>query len=289
VKGAKEYASPFCNLEDAIELKSYLRDAAKKARKPNVTIVGAGVNGVELAASIASKHRSFVNIQLISPGEDILESYPKPQRQNAWNTLSQGRVDVKLGTKVKQIDYDAETERYSLAIEHVESGSSTIETDKILWTAGQKPVTIPAVKEDKASFFTRNDKGNVVTDNTLRMLNSSHVFALGDIAVRDEDEERKFSFTAQVAFQQSDYVAWNIWSSINGQPLLPFQYQHLGDMMSLGQNEATVALPIGGLNLTGLPASFLRKAAYIYRQPTIEYSAKLGLNWATKLLRDQFK
>ena len=38
----------------------------------------------------------------------------------------------------------------------------------------------------------------------------------------------------QVAFQQADYVAWNLWSSINARPLLPFKYQHLGDMMSLG-------------------------------------------------------
>lgn len=38
----------------------------------------------------------------------------------------------------------------------------------------------------------------------------------------------------QVAFQQADYVAWNVWSSINHRPLLPFKYQHLGEAMSLG-------------------------------------------------------
>ena len=116
------------------------------------------------------------------------------------------------------------------------------------------------------------------------MVESSYVFALGDIAVLAGEKESKYAFTAQVAFQQSDYVAWNVWSTINNQPLLPFQYQHLGDMMSLGQSEATVALPIGGLNLSGLPASLLRKTAYIYRMPTLEYTARLGFNWASKLL-----
>lgn len=38
----------------------------------------------------------------------------------------------------------------------------------------------------------------------------------------------------QVAFQQSDYVAWNLWAAINRRPLLPFKYQHLGEAMSLG-------------------------------------------------------
>ena len=33
--------------------------------------------------------------------------------------------------------------------------------------------------------------------------------------------------TAQVAFQQADYAAWNIWSAVNARPLLPFKYQHL--------------------------------------------------------------
>ena len=50
---------------------------------------------------------------------------------------------------------------------------------------------------------------------------------------------------AQVAFQQADYVAWNLWAAINRRPLLRFQYQHLGDMMSLGRSEGAVALPFG--------------------------------------------
>ena len=41
----------------------------------------------------------------------------------------------------------------------------------------------------------------MVTDNTLRMVNSSYVFALGDIAVQEGDKTSKFAFTAQVAFQ----------------------------------------------------------------------------------------
>lgn len=48
----------------------------------------------------------------------------------------------------------------------------------------------------------------------------------------------------QVAFQQADYVAWNVWAAINGRPLLPFKYQHLGDMMSLGAVNGAVTLPL---------------------------------------------
>lgn len=48
----------------------------------------------------------------------------------------------------------------------------------------------------------------------------------------------------QVAFQQADYVAWNVWAAINSRPLLPFKYQHLGDMMSLGAVNGAVTLPL---------------------------------------------
>ena len=52
------------------------------------------------------------------------------------------------------------------------------------------------------------------------------------------------SLRLQVAFQQADYVAWNVWAAINGRPLLPFKYQHLGDMMSLGSVNGAVTLPL---------------------------------------------
>lgn len=53
----------------------------------------------------------------------------------------------------------------------------------------------------------------------------------------------------QVALQQADYAAWNVWAGINGRPMLPFRYQHLGELMSLGNGGAwnsPFALPEGG-------------------------------------------
>ena len=47
-----------------------------------------------------------------------------------------------------------------------------------------------------------------------------------------------------MAFQAADYVGWNIWAAINRRPLLPFKYQHLGDMMALGTVDAAVAFPL---------------------------------------------
>ena len=66
--------------------------------------------------------------------------------------------------------------------------------------------------------------------------------AVGDIAVcgASGGEAAPLPATAQVAFQQADYAAWNVWAAINRKPLLNFSYQHLGDMMSLGSTNGAV-------------------------------------------------
>jgi NADH dehydrogenase FAD-containing subunit len=55
------------------------------------------------------------------------------------------------------------------------------------------------------------------------------------------------------------------WASINTRPLLPFKYQHLGDMMVLGKVDAAVALPVGDATVSGPLAALLRRATYLYR------------------------
>lgn len=37
-------------------------------------------------------------------------------------------------------------------------------------------------------------------------------------------EQPPLPATAQVAFQQADYVAWNLWAAINSKPLLNFRW-----------------------------------------------------------------
>ncbi len=41
-------------------------------------------------------------------------------------------------------------------------------------------------------------------------------------------EQPPLPATAQVAFQQADYVAWNLWAAINNKPLLSFRWAEPG-------------------------------------------------------------
>jgi NADH:ubiquinone reductase (non-electrogenic) len=60
----------------------------------------------------------------------------------------------------------------------------------------------------------------------------AHVFALGDVSGAEPaappQQQAALPATAQVAFQQADYAAWNVWAAINGRPLLPFRCVGVG-------------------------------------------------------------
>lgn len=104
------------------------------------------------------------------------------------------------------------------------SSSSSMSADLVLWTAGARPASTPL-----QPFLPLDARGQLETDPTLRVLRHARVFALGDVSRGQPGNDGSgsssgfYPATAQVAFQQADYAAWNIWAAINGRPLLPFR------------------------------------------------------------------
>eukprot|EP00897_Mesotaenium_endlicherianum_P003528 jgi/Mesen1/3202/ME000185S02344 len=168
------------------------------------------------------------------------------------------------------------------------SWTRQVETDLVLWTVGTKatvPSGGPAGSDGDAgsSPFPLTGRGQADTEATLRVRSQPHMFALGDSAGVLDESGKAFPATAQVAFQQADYVGWNLWSAINNRPLAPFKYMHLGEMMTLGTNDAVVSVgSIEGLTFDGQLAHTARKLAYLARLPTNEHKLKVGLSWLTK-------
>ena len=80
--------------------------------------------------------------------------------------------------------------------------------------------------------------------------------------------------------QQADYVAWNVRAVVSGEALLPFRYENLGEMLSLGDQSATIAELAQAVRLNGPVAYAVRRAVYAARMPTSTQAAKVGLSWA---------
>jgi demethylphylloquinone reductase len=149
----------------------------------------------------------------------------------------------------------------------------------VLWTVGNRVAEVVQNLPLK-----HNQRGQLVITSTLQAIDYPEIFALGDLAECQDADGQKVPATAQSAFQQAEYAGWNIWASLTNRPLLPFRYQHLGEMMTLGTEDAT--LTGLGVKLDGQLAYVARRLAYLYRMPTLDHQLKVGLNWIARPLRE---
>ena len=275
--GVAEYAIPFRSLEDAYRLKERLRqleDALKHgtAEKVRVAVVGGGYSGVEIACKVAERLGDRGRVRIVELSDKILAASPDFNRKAAQKALSDKDVWIDYETTVTEITADTISLSYKDKID-------TLPVDVVMWTVGNK--VSPALD---ALDLPRNSRGQFTISPTLQVTDHPDIFALGDLADGVDGDGKAVPTTAQSALQQADYAAWNIWASLTGRPLLPFRYQHLGEMMTLGSDNAT--LTGLGIKLEGNLAHVARRLTYLYRMPTLEHQIRVGVNWITQPLQD---
>ncbi len=271
IPGVTEHAIPFRSIEDAYRLDSKLRllEAATTA-KIRVAIIGAGYSGVEVACKLADRLKDRGRIRLVQSRDKILPNAPEFNRNTALKALEQRGVWVDLETSVSEITAD------SIGLVY-KGQTDVIPVEVVMWTVGNQ--VSPAI----GHFGLPLDaQGKISIGETLQVVDHPEIFALGDAAAILDPTDEYIPSTAQVAFQQADFVAWNVWSSLTDRPLLPFKYTNLGEMMVLGDNNAVLSGM--GIQLDGPLAYLARRFVYLYRLPTLEHQVKVGLNWLTQPL-----
>ncbi|PPS39794.1 NAD(P)/FAD-dependent oxidoreductase [Chroococcidiopsis sp. TS-821] len=273
VPGATSYAFPFRTIDDAYRLEARLRLLEESpVDKIRIAIVGGGYCGVELACKLADRLQSRARIRLIEMTDQILRTSPEHNRVTASKALEARGVWIDLETSVQEVEPQA------IALEY-KNQVDTIPVDIAIWTVGTR--VAPVVR---SLPLKQNQRGQVTTKSTLQVIDHPEIFALGDLADCRDAEGQQVPATAQAAFQQADYVGWNVWASLTQRPLLPFRYQHLGEMMTLGTDNATFTGL--GIQLDGPLAYVARRLAYLYRMPTLGHKLKVGINWITSPLTE---
>jgi len=273
VSGAADHALSFRSLNDAYLLEERLKILeSKETDKIRVAVIGGGYSGVELACKLGDRLGDRGRLRILEQGSQILNASSDFNRNTAQRSLDSRGIWVDLETRVKAISTDSLTLEYK-------GQTDVIPTDLVLWTAGTQVVS--PIKELP---FEKNQRGQLITSSTLQLASHPEIFAIGDLAATQDGSGQPLPATAQVAYQQADYVAWNLWAGITGRPPLPFHYFPLGEMLSLGLDSATLSGL--GLKLEGTPAYVLRRLAYLYRMPTLDHQLKVGFNWITKPLRE---
>ncbi|CAL6434839.1 unnamed protein product [Bathycoccus prasinos] len=299
VKGAREFAMPFNGLDDVKRMREKIErlkeDGAERGER-TVAVVGAGYAGVELALCLARWFEredglKDVKIKLVAKDGNVLSSATVGGKNAARKALEKAsNVEIVDGVVGAIERSSSESSKVNISLTKGDSSLQKIENvDMCCWTVGLS-AKLPTSENDWP-FEQDPRTGKIVTDSTLKVAGYDRVFALGDNSIQREYEkkdaanrEEEKPATAQVAFQAADYCAWNVWSAINKKSLLPFRYQHLGDMMTLGDKEAAVQFPVGEeTTLDGSAAFALRRLAYLYRMPTNGQRLKIGRKWLSAI------
>lgn len=275
VPGCADYAFPFRTIADAYRLEERLRVLETSDKdKIRIAVVGGGYCGVELACKLADRLQNRGRLRLVERGTEILQTSTEFNRKAATKALEERGIWIDLETTSEAITPDTISLLYRGQVD-------PIPVDVVIWTVGTQVASVVQSLPVK-----HTERGQVEVTRTLQAIDHPELFAVGDLAYSLDASGQPVPTTAQAAMQQADYAAWNVWASLSDRPLLPFEYQGLGEMMTLGIDNAT--LTGLGVKLDGQMAHLFRRLAYLYRMPTFDHQLKVGLNWITQPVREFF-
>jgi NADH:ubiquinone reductase (H+-translocating) len=235
---------------DAIQIRNHILQtfediisAAANEKKGllNLTIVGAGPTGVELAGAFAEIKNTILpkdypginftdfSINLIEGSKNTLNSMSDYAQKASKAYLEKMGVNVMTETFVKKYDGNI------LEL----SNGTVIQSKTVIWAAGVIGNTIEGLPENAAIV------GNRLKVNRINLIQGAqNVFALGDIAYMETPKYPKgHPQLANVAINQAKNLAKNLKRIHKGQETIDYEYKDLGSMATIGRNKAVVDLP----------------------------------------------
>jgi len=255
VAGAAEHSLSLYTRQDAVTLRNQLMDELEQRNEGladpelDVTVVGGGATGVELAGTLAELRnfalhsvypqldRSMFVVRLIEMGPVLLAPYNDKLRQYTREQLVKRGVDVRLETTIKEV-------RSSSVLL---GDGSELRSDITVWAAG-----IAGPQADWTAVLPLGKGGRIEVGPDLRISGQERVFAVGDISINPADPVAQL---AQPALQQGRHAAEQIARLTAGRPTTPFRYHDKGTMATIGRRSAVVQLH-SGLRLRGTLAWF---------------------------------
>jgi NADH dehydrogenase len=231
----------------AFEAAERCSDELERRRLLTFVVVGAGPTGVEMAGAIADIARSVLHqdyraidsaqakVLLIEGGPRVLPSYDEGLSASAKSQLEKIGVEVRLDTRVEQIDARG-----------VVAGGTRIDAAVVVWAAGLRAEDVYG-----ALGVERDRMGRVCVEPTLLVRGCEREFAIGDGAALEEGG-RVLPGVAPVATQQGVHVGRNIVRARRGEALVSFRYRDKGQMATIGRARAVAAA--GKFQMTGFVA-----------------------------------
>ena len=214
VPGAPEFAYPIAELEYAQRLHRALGDLPPDAP---ITVVGAGLTGIETATELAEQGRK---VTLVCGGQ-LGPSLSAPGRRSV------AKVMARLGVALLEADVVTEVRRDAVVFKDgaVRPSAMTI------WTAG---FGVPDLAS--ASGLRTDAMGRLLTDETMTSVDDARIVAAGDCAAPSGQPLR---MSCQAAGPLGEQAAKTVLSRIAGTAPTTITPAFLGSCISLGRHAGT--------------------------------------------------
>jgi NADH:quinone reductase (non-electrogenic) len=217
VPGAREFAYPIAEFEQAERLRGALNELHPAAP---VTVVGAGLTGIETASELAEQGWS---VTLVCGGT-LGPSLSQPGRRSVAKWLRRLGVEVLETARVDKVHPDGVL---------LDDGA-VLRSALTVWTAGFGVPELAA-----RSGLPTDAAGRLLTDETLTCVDDPRIVAAGDAAAPSGQPLR---MSCQAAIPLGAQAANTVLSRIAGTPPAAVNQAFTGQCISLGRKYATVQL-----------------------------------------------
>jgi NADH:ubiquinone reductase (H+-translocating) len=218
VSGVDEFAYTLNSAQDALLLAEHLD------RLPDGTVVvaGGGLTGIESAAEIAERHPNL-DVVLLSRQEPGLMMGERA-RARLHAGLERLGVSVRAGADIMKVMSDG----VALA------DGEVVRADAVLWTTGVRVSPIAA-----AAGLEADDRGRIVTDESLRSVTHPNVYAVGDAAAIRQGYGVMHG-TCQSGIPTAVHAATSIYRELKGKHPKKFRFGYVHQPVSLGRHDAVI-------------------------------------------------
>lgn len=180
-----------------------------------VTVVGAGLSGIEVASEVRES-RPDLNIRLLDRGETVLKAFDSKIQNYVENWFEKNDVEVIHGANVEYVEKDG-----------VCNNGVCYMNDVTVWTAGVRPNYL--VRELP---FEKDSQEKVILNDFYQVPTHQNVYVVGDCAASEH------SPSAQLAGQQGEKIADILSAVLNNRvPENPGEVKLKGALGSLGKND----------------------------------------------------
>ncbi|WP_009480377.1 NAD(P)/FAD-dependent oxidoreductase [Rhodococcus sp. JVH1] len=228
IPGLREFGFDVDTYDGAIKLQRHLAtlsDGRADGGAATAVVVGAGLTGIETASELPGMLAKVCAGRSVEPRVVLIDHNPyvgsdmgASARPVIEAALSDNGVETMTGVGVAAVDEHGVTL----------SSGEVLAAGTVVWCAGMRanPLT--------AQLGERDRLGRLPVDDYLRVIGSPGVFAAGDVAAAQVDDDHVSVMSCQHGRPMGRYAGYNVVSDLLGEPMLPLRIPWYATILDLG-------------------------------------------------------